>query len=87
MMLKTILLLQCLSSLVLCLPVDLNPSSKHVQWIKEEDSRTDDFDLLSPIDNLVEPEGTKWLKNLFYYYYKKVLKIAATPLVTLFNYF
>jgi hypothetical protein len=63
MMLKAILLLQCLSSLVICSPVDLNPSSKHVQWIKEEDFTNED--LLSPIDNLVEPEGTNCLKNLF----------------------
>ena len=48
------LLLQGLFCVALCLPVDRNPSTKHVEWIKE-DTRSE---LLSPIDNLIEPEGT-----------------------------
>jgi hypothetical protein len=47
-----------LVSVVVAAPVDKVPTSKHVQWVEDADVDADvSGELLSPIDNLVEPEG------------------------------
>jgi len=57
MMFKSVLLVQLLVSVVVAAPVDKVPTSKHVQWVEDADVDADvSGELLSPIDNLVEPE-------------------------------
>ena len=56
---KSLLLVQFLAALVLSAPVDNGQASSPVTWIEVgEDDDEGSRELLSPVDNLVEPEGT-----------------------------
>ena len=56
---KSLLLVQFLAAMVLSAPVDNGQASSPVTWIEvAEDDDEGSRELLSPVDNLVEPEGT-----------------------------
>ena len=56
---KSLLLVQFLAAMVLSAPVDNGQASSPVTWIEVgEDDDEGSRELLSPVDNLVEPEGT-----------------------------